>query len=187
MKSGSLNWPWSKKILGQFVTHLRSIWCKAHYDVTDENNNVSSEGLNRYYHIYPSLSYRIRWDISTHVYLNLQNWRYSMFIICRFSNLYLSLIWPLMNSLFVRSPTLTNNGLSWSLSYCGWIYNYLCNQCLSPLKLWVLILLMGDVLDTTLCDKVCQWLAASQWFSTVTLVPSTNKTDRHREILLKVV
>jgi len=26
---------------------------------------------------------------------------------------------------------------SWSWSYCSWIYNYLCNQCLSPLKLWV--------------------------------------------------
>jgi len=24
-------------------------------------------------------------------------------------------------------------GLSWSWSYGGWIYNYLCNQCLSPL------------------------------------------------------
>jgi hypothetical protein len=28
-------------------------------------------------------------------------------------------------------------GPSWSCSYGGWIYNYLCNQCLSPLKLWV--------------------------------------------------
>jgi hypothetical protein len=27
-------------------------------------------------------------------------------------------------------------------SYGSWIYNYLCNQCLSPLKLWVWILLM---------------------------------------------
>jgi len=26
---------------------------------------------------------------------------------------------------------------SWSWSYGGWIYNYPCNQCLSPLKLWV--------------------------------------------------
>jgi hypothetical protein len=25
----------------------------------------------------------------------------------------------------------------WSWSYGSWIYNYLCNQCLSPLKLWV--------------------------------------------------
>jgi len=28
-------------------------------------------------------------------------------------------------------------GLSWSWSYGSWIYNYLSNQCLSPLKLWV--------------------------------------------------
>jgi hypothetical protein len=45
-----------------------------------------------------------------------------------------------------------------------------------------------SVLDTTLCDKVCQWLAAGQWFSPGTPVSSTNKTDRHdiTEILLKV-
>jgi hypothetical protein len=30
-----------------------------------------------------------------------------------------------------------NKGPSWSWSYGSWIYNYLCNQCLSPLKLWV--------------------------------------------------
>ena len=28
-------------------------------------------------------------------------------------------------------------GCLWSWSYGSWIYNYLCNQCLSPLKLWV--------------------------------------------------
>ena len=28
-------------------------------------------------------------------------------------------------------------GPSWSWLYGSWIYNYLCNQCLSPLKLWV--------------------------------------------------
>ena len=28
-------------------------------------------------------------------------------------------------------------GPSWSWSYGSWIYNYLWNQCLSPLKLWV--------------------------------------------------
>jgi hypothetical protein len=44
------------------------------------------------------------------------------------------------------------------------------------------------VLDTTLCDKVCQWLATGRWFSPGTPVSSTNKTDRHyiAEILLKV-
>jgi hypothetical protein len=45
------------------------------------------------------------------------------------------------------------------------------------------------LLATTLCDKVCQWLAAGQWFSLGTPVSSTNKTDHHdiNEILLKVV
>jgi hypothetical protein len=76
--------------------------------------------------------------------------------------------------------------LLWSWLYGNWIYNYLCNQCLSPLTLWVLILLRRGVLNTTLCDKVCQWLATGRWFSPVS---STNKTDRHdiTEILLKVV
>ena len=45
-----------------------------------------------------------------------------------------------------------------------------------------------DVLDTTLCDKVCQWLATGQWLSPGPSVSSTNKTDHHdiTEILLKV-
>ena len=28
---------------------------------------------------------------------------------------------------------------SWSWSYGSWIYNFLCNQCISPLTLWVRI------------------------------------------------
>ena len=45
------------------------------------------------------------------------------------------------------------------------------------------------VLDTTLCDKVCQWLASGRLFSPSTTVSSTNKTDCHEitKILLKVV
>ena len=41
------------------------------------------------------------------------------------------------------------------------------------------------MLDTTLCDKVCQCLAIGRWFSPDS---STNKTDRHDiiVILLKV-
>jgi hypothetical protein len=44
------------------------------------------------------------------------------------------------------------------------------------------------VLDTTLCDKVCQWFAAGRWFSPGNQVSTTNKTDHHNitEILLKV-
>jgi hypothetical protein len=56
-------------------------------------------------------------------------------------------------------------------------------QCLSPLKFeprsW------RGVLDTTLCDKVCQWLATGRLFYPVF---SAYKTDRHdiTELLLKV-
>jgi hypothetical protein len=48
--------------------------------------------------------------------------------------------------------------------------------------------LWWGVLDTTLCDEVCQWLATNQWFSPGTSISSTNKNDRHdiTEIVLKV-
>ena len=77
-------------------------------------------------------------------------------------------------------------GPSWPWSYGIWIYNYLCNQCLSPLMLWVRISIRARC--TTLCDKVGQWLATGRWFSPDPPVSSTNKTDRHdiAEILLKV-
>ena len=55
------------------------------------------------------------------------------------------------------------------------INNYLCNQCLSPLTLWVRILLRRGVLDTGLCDKVCQWLATGRLFSLGNPVSSTQK------------
>ena len=62
------------------------------------------------------------------------------------------------------------------------------NQCISPLTLWVRIPVEWGVLDATLCDKVCQWLATGRWISPGTPVSSINKTDRHdiAEILLKV-
>ena len=54
-------------------------------------------------------------------------------------------------------------------------------QCPLPLT-------MRGVLDTTLCDKVWQWLATGWWFPRVLPVSSTNKTDRHYiiKILLKM-
>ena len=82
-----------------------------------------------------------------------------------------------------------SHGLSSSTwSHGSWMYNYLCNHCLSPQTLEVRISIRRDVLDTTLCDEVCQWLAAGRWFSLSTPVSSTNKTDHHdiTEILLKI-
>jgi len=66
----------------------------------------------------------------------------------------------------------SNRWPQWSWSYGSWIYNYLCNQCLSPLKVWVQTPFMAR------CTRKTQGAPVS----------STNKTDRHdiSEILLKV-
>ena len=79
-------------------------------------------------------------------------------------------------------------GPSWLWSYGSWIYNYLCSQCLSPLKFEFEHCSWWGVLDTTLCDKVCQWFVTGRSFYPGTTVSSTNKTDCHNvaEILLKV-
>ena len=42
------------------------------------------------------------------------------------------------------------------------------------------------LLDTRLCDQICQWLAAGRWFSTGTPVSSTNKTDSHNIIEIEL-
>jgi hypothetical protein len=71
----------------------------------------------------------------------------------------------------------------------SWIYNYLCNQCPSPIKLWFRLPLMARcVLDTTLCDTVCQWRTSGRWIYPGTPVSSNNKTGRHdiTEIVLKM-
>jgi hypothetical protein len=66
------------------------------------------------------------------------------------------------------------------------IYNYLCNRWLSPLMLWVGLLPRARC--TSLCDKVCQWLAVGQWFAPGPPVSFTNKTNSHdiTKILSKV-
>ena len=60
-------------------------------------------------------------------------------------------------------------GPSWLWSYCSWICNYLSNQCPSPLTFWVWISFWARC--TTLCDKVCQWLATGWWFLMVLWFP----------------
>ena len=71
------------------------------------------------------------------------------------------------------------------------LYIYATN-CVVIVQLYIttnVVSLNPVVLDTTLCDKVCQWLVTDRWFSPGTPVSSTNKTDRHdiTEISMKVV
>jgi hypothetical protein len=48
---------------------------------------------------------------------------------------------------------------------------------------------VGGFLYTTLCNKVCQWLVSGLWFSPLTTIFSTNKTEFHdiTEILLNIL
>jgi len=75
-------------------------------------------------------------------------------------------------------------GPSWPWSYGSWIYNYLCNQSLSPWKLRVRT--SGEVYSIR--HHVIKFVSYWSWFSPGIPVSSTNKTDRHdiAEILLKV-
>jgi hypothetical protein len=80
-------------------------------------------------------------------------------------------------SYYIHVCSLWPKGLLWSWLYGGWIYNYLYEigayqhwSCEFESCSW------RDVLDTTLCDKVCQWLVAGQWLSPVS---STNKSYHH--------
>jgi hypothetical protein len=88
----------------------------------------------------------------------------------------------------IFSP-LFNIHISWSnindFMTFNWILRHLVYH--TQIKLWVWTL--WGVLDTTLCNKVCQWIVAGQWFSPKTPLSSTNKTGPHHiiEILLKVV
>jgi hypothetical protein len=79
-------------------------------------------------------------------------------------------------------------GPSWPWLYGSWIYNYLCNQCLSPLMLWIRIPLRRGVLDTTLCDKVCQLRQFGGVLRISRFPPPIKLTTSHylAEILLKV-
>jgi hypothetical protein len=65
-------------------------------------------------------------------------------------------------------------------SYSIWYHHYSCEFASRSWR---------GVLDTTLCDQVCQWLATGWWFSPGTSLSSTNKpTYSHdiTEILLKM-
>ena len=60
----------------------------------------------------------------------------------------------------IRDPKVFKE-IWWSWSYGSWIYNYLCNQCLSAITTEVV---------TTLCDKIYQWLATGHTNSSPTEV-----------------
>jgi hypothetical protein len=74
---------------------------------------------------------------------------------------------------------------SWPWTYGSEFTTTYAISAYHPLMLWVRISTRARC--TTLCDKVCYWLATDRWFSPGFPLSSTNKTDSHdiTEILLK--
>jgi hypothetical protein len=160
-----------------------------HYDATDKNNNINSEGLDIHYHISSyqyTLSHLIlsvyiitSHPISIHYHISSYQYTISHLILsdCLVCLIFITAIILYIYIIYIILPLI--KGPSWSWSYGSWIFNYLCNQCLSPLKFK---LHSWRVLDTTLYDSLSvTW----SWFS---LVCSTNKNWLYNitEILLKV-
>ena len=75
---------------------------------------------------------------------------------------------------------LWNHWTKLSKIWLGWsLGGPISKLCLSPLTLWVWNPLRRGVLDSRICDKVCQWLATGRWYSLGTPISSTNKTNLH--------
>ena len=67
----------------------------------------------------------------------------------------------------------------WSWSFDNWIYNYICNNCLSALTFLVRIPLMVRCTLYNIMWSTLPVTIACRWYSPVTPVSSTNKTARH--------
>jgi len=65
-------------------------------------------------------------------------WLHTIYIIYKYNILLTCLCCSIMGFYSTFSKP------SWSWSYGSWIYNYLCNQYLSPLTLWARITLMAS-------------------------------------------
>jgi hypothetical protein len=85
----------------------------------------------------------------------------------------------------ITSCSLSNKHLSLILSSLLWqVFSVeMCNQCLSSLTLWVRTPLRRGVLDTTLSDKVCQWLVSGHYKVTL-LEHSIPTPDRQVKIII---
>jgi hypothetical protein len=96
----------------------------------------------------------------------------------------MSKIAPIWGHFFFSFICIGNQGVE--LHFISTYFNYITRTLTMPmLQLWIHMevchkkLKWQGVLDTTLCDKVCQWHATCRWFLPGIPVPFTNKTDRH--------
>ena len=89
----------------------------------------------------------------------MKNFRFSS---CRSNNPRHLLVVQIFH--FISCPKPFAESLNIYVEHCYvYIYNNLCNRWLSPLKMLVRISIRARC--TTICDKVCQWLATWWWYS----------------------
>jgi hypothetical protein len=111
--------------------------------------------------LYRITLYRVHLDMSVIQTQNVssdRHWLHHRNLLYHVHLLQITFIWRRNMIMFYRSLAYFRDRLfywpSCPWSYGSWIYNYLCNQCLSPFMLRVRISIR--VRCTTLCDKVCQ-------------------------------
>jgi hypothetical protein len=76
-----------------------------------------------------------------------------------------------MNCVFHSLSETQLQGQPWS--YGSWIYNYLCNQCLSPTKVWIRIPLMARCTRYNIMWKGLSVTCGMLMVYTTTAAPST--------------
>jgi hypothetical protein len=104
------------------------------------------------------------------VKLLLWLWNALVIFICKMNYL------PLITNTKYHLKVYTYSREGWL--YGSWIYNYLCNQCLSPLLLWVRTLFRQGVLNTLYYYTLYYIQNKSDVFTK--LVPQGNITVVHR-------
>jgi hypothetical protein len=125
--------------------------------------------LNMHHNLKPIMYYTIR-IMTTPSYTVIEGKLRMMCIFLyynnkKFGSIYVhhTCLWFYIIEVNIEYPKYIYEGVV--IVWYSWIYNYLCNQCLSSLILWVRISIRARC--TTLCDEVCQWLATGRWFSLV--------------------
>jgi len=58
---------------------------------------------------------------------------------------------------------------SWLWSHCSWIYNYLCNQCISRCELDCRSGEVYSIQHYAIMDNVCLWLGTGQFLPPIKL------------------
>ena len=101
--------------------------------------------------------------------------------------IYFSIFINVLNDIMSKLCLYIFKELLWLYSYGSWIYNYLCNQYLSPLKLWVRILIQQYVEETRVHRENHQSVASHWQTLSNNVVSSTPRLKAGFKLTMLVV